>query len=150
MHLHMAQRKVSGLVNMRQSPGIARPRDLAPAKRNDVEQLHETATAWTLRWVPSPPQRNGDPPATPPVPERWVSRSPPEPHPQKRNSVEELTLLASGHKEMSPMPSLECGEWCKPFLSNLLASPRSTKGCSSFKCRTLLTYLPAHGSTNSF
>ena len=30
-----------------------------------------------LRWVPSPPQRNGDPPATPPMHKHWVSRSPP-------------------------------------------------------------------------
>ena len=104
-----------------------------------------------LRWVPSPP--NSATTTLLPHPQclgTGCHGRPLNPHSERRNSVGDLTLLAAGHEEMSPMPSLECGEWCKPFLSNLLAPPRSTKGCSSFKCRPLLTYLPADGSTKGF
>ena len=81
--------------------------------------------------MPSPPQRNGDPPATPPVPERWVSRSPPLPCPQRRNSVEELTLLTAGHREIClissrlniPLSSLRRGAWTQAILEQMTCGP---------------------------
>ena len=89
-----------------------------------------------LRWVPSPPQRNGDPPATPPMSERWVSRSPPVPHQQRRNSVEELTLLKTGHTEIRVIPttmkiqqsSLGRGAWTQIILAQSACSPAVDKG----------------------
>ena len=84
-------------------------------------------SARALRWVPTPPQRNDDPPATPPMLERWVSRSPPV-----------------------PMLSRVVARGRKPFSSDVLATTRSTKGSSSLKCRPLLTYLPAHGPSECF
>ena len=97
---------------------------------------------------PSPPQRNGDPPATPPMPERWVSRSPPVLHQQRRNSVEEVTLLTIGQNGINNR-LWGAARGRKPCYSKVFAAPRSTKGSSSLECRPLLTYLPAKSSTNN-
>ena len=85
---------------------------------------------------PPPPQRNGDPPATPPMSERWVSQSPPVPHQQRRNSVEELTLLKTGHTEIRVIPttmkiqqsSLGRGAWTQIILAQSACSPAVDKG----------------------
>ena len=106
-------------------------------------------SARTLRWVPSPPHS-----ATttllphPPMLERWVSRSPPVLHQQRRNSVEELTLLTIGQNGINNR-LWGAARGRKPCYSKVFAAPRSTKGSSSLECRPLLTYLPAKSSTNN-
>ena len=72
----------------------------------------------------------------PPMLERWVSRSPPVPHQQRRNSVEELTLLKTGHAEIRVIPSLMKiqqsslgrGAWTQIILAQSACSPTINKG----------------------
>ena len=84
----------------------------------------------------------------PPMLERWVSRSPPVLHQQRRNSVEELTLLTIGQNGINNR-LWGAARGRKPCYSKVFAAPRSTKGSSSLECRPLLTYLPAKSSTNN-
>ena len=74
----------------------------------------------------------------PPMLERWVSRSPPVLHQQRRNSVEELTLLTIGQNGINNR-LWGAARGRKPCYSKVFAAPRSTKGSSSLECSDLPT-----------
>ena len=48
------------------------------------------------------------------------------------------------------MPSLGCGAWVQALLERFTCNHAINKGFFSFKCRPLLTYLPAHGPSKDF